>query len=47
MYIGIDIGSISVKFAIIGEEDEKELLQNVASESDNFFYIVMELIYHF
>jgi len=37
MALGIDIGSISVKVAVIGDEDDKELLKKIASESGNFF----------
>lgn len=36
--IGIDIGAISVKVAIIGDENDKELLNRIASDSENFFH---------
>ena len=35
--LGIDIGSISVKVAIIGDVKDRELLAKIASESENFF----------
>ena len=35
--LGIDIGSISVKIAVIGDEGDKELLKKIASESESFF----------
>ena len=35
--IGIDIGSISVKIAVIGDKSDRELLEKIASESKNFF----------
>ncbi len=37
MDLGIDIGSISVKVAVIGDEGDRELLKKIASESENFF----------
>ena len=35
--IGIDIGSVSVKVAVIADDDDRELLEKMASESENFF----------
>lgn len=35
--LGIDVGSISVKVAVIGDRDDRELLGKIASESGNFF----------
>ena len=35
--LGIDVGSISVKVAVIGDEADKEILENIVSESQNFF----------
>lgn len=35
--IGIDIGSISVKIAAVGDKDDRELLEKIASESEDFF----------
>jgi len=35
--IGIDIGSVSVKVAVIGDKSDRELLEKMASESANFF----------
>jgi predicted CoA-substrate-specific enzyme activase len=37
--IGIDVGAISVKVAIIGDEKDKEILSKIASESEDFFHI--------
>ena len=35
--IGIDIGAISVKVAVIGDESDKELFKKIISQSDEFF----------
>ncbi len=35
--LGIDIGSISVKVAVIGGGDDRKLLEKIAAESENFF----------
>ena len=35
--LGIDVGSISVKVAVIGDSDDRELLGKIAAESGNFF----------
>ena len=35
--IGIDVGSISVKIAVIGDAKDRDLLEKIASESENFF----------
>ncbi|MFC1718754.1 hypothetical protein ACFL6S_34200, partial [Candidatus Poribacteria bacterium] len=35
--IGIDIGSVSVKVAVVGDGSDRELLENIASKSINFF----------
>ena len=35
--LGIDIGSVSVKVAVIGDRSDRDLLGKIASESENFF----------
>jgi len=35
--IGIDIGSVSVKVAVVGDKSDRELLETIASRSINFF----------
>ena len=35
--IGIDIGSVSVKVAVVGDKNDRRLLDQVVSESDSFF----------
>jgi predicted CoA-substrate-specific enzyme activase len=35
--LGIDVGSISVKVAVVGDRDDRELLGKIAAESGNFF----------
>lgn len=35
--IGIDIGSVSVKVAVVGDKSDRELLEEIASKSLNFF----------
>ncbi len=37
--IGIDVGAISVKVAILGDKNDKELLEKIANENENFFSI--------
>jgi len=35
--LGIDVGSISVKVAVVGDRDDRELLGKIAAESGDFF----------
>jgi len=37
--IGIDVGAISVKVAVIADEKDKEILSKIASESEDFLHI--------
>ncbi|MGQ9609771.1 MAG: acyl-CoA dehydratase activase [bacterium] len=37
--IGIDVGAISAKVAVLGDENDRELFEKIASESENFFSI--------
>ncbi len=37
--IGIDVGAISVKIAALGDEEDRELFEKIASESESFFTI--------